>query len=469
MPPTSHSILRAVFAGLNDIEEWRLGDSKRAAAKGYPREYAAELIDDYGILFLDFSLDAVSGMLVCHEVNGPNGAGSDALTGDSSTRAESEARQTARRAKDMGYMRPQGTPTQPLVTIHAHQHWKFFRTGSEFYPRVAQFEDVLNELLPGLHICVRAATDALGAEHISVVVGDVPAVAANLAINARTGRFEYLGRPAIFIGNTNLIPELIRTGKLRRQGNDILDVDFRVFHGWRLAHVINDKALQQNLFRGTGVRPLRHFEAHSLEEALRCTKQMLVSGPVVLKPNYGSGGAGVRAVAPGMTDRAIEATLAAIVDDCRAKYGENTEAVMFPIRGFEFVRSTDFRQPDGGRLWDLRFCALFEPGKVKVFPGSLRFAPEAFDEKRFFLGRDQWVSNVSGRQVTLHRSGLDDEMLAGVGMTAEMLERAMQASATWAIKAWDRAMRGGTGKAAVYEDECEEKDISYYPWDKFFA
>jgi hypothetical protein len=460
-------MIRAIFSSLNDIEEWRLGDSKLAAAKGYPREYAAELIDDYGILFLDFTLDAANGMPVCHEVNGPNGAGSDALTGDSILRAENEARQAARRARELGLLHAEGTPKTQVVTIHAHQHWKFFRTGSEFYPRVEQFGRVLNESLPGLDMCIRSATEPLGHEQVAIIVGDVPAVAANLTVNSRTGRFEYSGRPVIFIGNTNLIPEMIRTGKLRRDGDRIPGADLRIFHGWRLAHAVNDKALQQRLFQGTGVRPLRHFEAHSLGEALLRTKEMLLLGPVVLKPNYGSGGAGVRAIAPGMTDQAIEATLEAVVNDCRMKYGENVEAVMYPIRGFEFVRSTDFVQPDGGHLWDLRIAALFEPGKVRVFPGSLRFAPQAFDETSFHLGRDQWVSNVSGRQITLHRSGLDDEMLAGVGMSGEILERAMKACASWTLKAWDRAMRGGGGKAAVYEDECEENDKSFYPWDRF--
>jgi hypothetical protein len=39
----SHRLLRSVLSGLNDIEEWRLGNAALAAAKGYPREFPAEL------------------------------------------------------------------------------------------------------------------------------------------------------------------------------------------------------------------------------------------------------------------------------------------------------------------------------------------------------------------------------------------------------------------------------------------
>jgi hypothetical protein len=170
-----------------------------------------------------------------------------------------------------------------------------------------------------------------------------------------------------------------------------------------------------------------------------------------------------------MTEQQIKSTLDALVDDCRAKYGENAESTLFPIRGFEFIRSTGFPQPDGGRLWDLRIAVLFEPGKAHVFPGSLRFAPVPFDEKTFHLGRDQWVSNVSGRNVTLHRSGLDDAMLADIGMTDEIRGRAMKACVSWTQKAWDRSTRGGGTKAATYEDHCEESDKFFYPVDKFSA
>ena len=97
MTVATHRLLRALASRVNDIEEWRLGDPALAAAKGYPRQYPAEIIDDWGIVFLDLALDR-SGELTCHEVNGPNAVGSDALTGDSIARARNEATQAVRRA-----------------------------------------------------------------------------------------------------------------------------------------------------------------------------------------------------------------------------------------------------------------------------------------------------------------------------------------------------------------------------------
>jgi hypothetical protein len=457
MSRAPHDITRIVFSSLNDIEEWKLGNPALAAAKGFPRTYPAPLIDDWGIVFADFAIDAASGALVCHEVNGPNGVGSDALTGDSLARAENESRQAMRRAKDFGFL-DGGQLKTPVATIHAHQHWKFFRTGGEFYPRVAQFADAIGRALPETRVAVRGAGEALFEEDIAVVVGDVPSVAAHLSVDPATGLFEYRGRPCIFIGNPNLLTELTRIGR------DVSNADARAFHAWRLVSAINDKALQQKLLRGTGIRPLRHFEARSRDDAFTKTKEALRHGPVVLKPNGGSGGAGVHAVVPAMNDAEIRARIDRVIADCVAKYGENAQTTAFPIRGFEFVRSTAYAMADGGHLWDLRIAVLFEPGHAQAFPVSLRLAPEPFDAHRFHLDRDQWISNVSGRQVTFLKSGMDDVVLAAVGMTGEKLEQAMAASLAWTAKAWDLAIRGST-----YEDECEEAAPGFYAVEKFRA
>ena len=104
MTSQAHRLMRALASRLNDIEEWRLGNPALAAAKGYPREFPAEIIDDWGIVFLDLAL-GIDGELTCHEVNGPNAVGSDALTGDSFARARNEAMQAARRAHDLGRSR----------------------------------------------------------------------------------------------------------------------------------------------------------------------------------------------------------------------------------------------------------------------------------------------------------------------------------------------------------------------------
>ena len=71
--------------------------------------------------------------------------------------------------------------------------------------------------------------------------------------------------------------------------------------------------------------------------------------------------------------------------------------------------------------------------------------------------------------MTLLKSGMDDEVLNTVGMTPEKLDRAMQASVTWTLKAWDAAIRDGGSKGSVYEDDCESSDPSFYPVEKFAA
>lgn len=466
MTSESHRVLRALSSRLNDIEEWRLGDPALAAAKGYPRPYPAEIIDDWGIVFLDLALDR-NGELTCHEVNGPNAVGSDALTGDSGARATNEAAQAARRAHDLGLL-ASGRLKQPVVTVHAHQHWAFFRTGGEFFPRVADFAEALSKMMSGQKVVVREAGDPLGDETVSVLFGEVPRIAAGLQLNSRD-QFEFNGRPVIFAGNPNLLPELVRLGKVHAQYSAELGPGMRIFPAWRLTPIIHDKVLQQRLLRGTGIRPQRHFEATTRAEAVAKTRDALTHHAVVLKPNGTSGGAGVHVVVPGMSDRQIDGRIDALLADCSKKYGTNIEQMIWPLRGFEFIPSTGYPMAGGGHLWDLRIAVQFEPGKAFAYPVSIRFAPKPFDPSTFHDDRDQWISNVSGRQSTHLKSGMDDDVLSAVGLTPPRVEAALKASVTWTLKAWDHSVRNGGFKETVYEDEAEQKNPSFYPWMKFSA
>jgi hypothetical protein len=468
MTSHSHRLMRTLASRHNDIEEWRLGDPALAAAKGYPREFRAEIIDDWGIVFLDLAIDAGSGELTCHEVNGPNAVGSDALTGDSSARARNEAMQAARRAHDLGLLHADGKLRRHVVTVHAHQHWAFFRTGGEFFPRVAQFAEGLEEFLPGNAVAVREAGEPFGAEQITVVFGEVPRVASGLSINQQD-RFEFSGKPVIFAGNPNLLPELVRLGKVHAHYSAELGPAMRVLPAWRLTPIIHDKALQQRLLRGTGIRPQRHFEATSTADAMSKTREALRHHAVVLKPNGTSGGAGVHIVVPGMSDEKIRERIEKLLSDCRIKYGDNVEHMIFPLRGFEFIPSTAYPMAAGGHLWDLRIAVQFEPGKASAYPVSIRFAPKPFDPATFHDDRDQWISNVSGRQSTHLKSGMDDEVLNAVGLTPERMDLALKASVTWTLKAWDHSVRNGGYKDTVYEDEAERENPSFYPRMKFTA
>lgn len=467
MISAKHRLVRIVLSGLNDIEEWRLGDETLARAKGYPREYSADVIDDWGIVFVDLVLDAATGRPHCHEVNGPNAVGSDALTGDSHLRAESEARQALQRCRERGYLGSDGRLRTPVATVHAHQHWRAFRTGGEFFPRVDDFAERLEQRLGAGAVALRSAGEPLGEEPLSVVLGDVPAVAAHLHVDPRARRLLYRGRPVVFVGNPNLVPELVRTGQVRPGRAGAGDLDLRVFHAWRLVHLVHEKGRQQDLLQGTGIERLSYFEADSLEAARVRARALLTQGPVVLKPNGASGGTGVHVVTPGMSDAELDARARAVIGDCVAKYGDNAEAAAFPIRGFPFVRSTGYPMADGAHLWDLRIAVQFEPGRAHVYPVSMRIAPRPFDAASFHLDRDQWISNVSGRRETLLKSGMDDAALGTVGMTPEVLERAFGACVRWTMKAWDAAARDGGPAGAVHEDACETEDPSFYPVEKF--
>jgi len=313
----SHKLLRSVLSSLNDIEEWRLGNAALAAAKGYPRQCPAEPIDDWGLVFLDVVIEAGSGELVCHEVNGPNGVGTDALIGDSRFRAENEARQTAHRARERGYLGTNGRLKRPITALHAHVHSRFFRTGGEFFPRVDHYASCVESVLPGNNVALCGASEPLGGEDIAVVFGDVAAVGAGLSVDPQTGSFVYRGRPVVFIGNPNLLPELVRIGRLERDGRRYLGADLRVLYGGRLTETIHDKGLQQLLLKRTGIRPLEYFEAPTREAALRQTRSMLERSAVVLKPNAASGGTGVRVAVRGMSDLEIETLIGSVIEDCR--------------------------------------------------------------------------------------------------------------------------------------------------------
>lgn len=447
MPHRDHDLLRLVFAGLNDVEEWRLGDPAKAAAKGYPCAMAAPALDDHGVVFVDLTVDAASGDLVCHEVNGPNAAGSDALTGDSSLRARSEAAQTLQVLRERGYLDDRCRLREQVVSLHAHQHWPFFRTGAEFYPRVDRFATALEEALPPGSTCLRAARERPGDEALSVVVGDVPGVAAALTVDARSGGLAWHGRPVVFAGNPNLVPELWRTHKL--PAGDWSRADLRVFHASRVLPIVHHKAWQQRLFSGTGVRPLRHFTATTVAEAVEQTRALLAGGPVVLKPTGTSGGTGVHVVVPGTTNSAITAAIGQVLADCRAKYGENSDAMVMPLTGVEFVRSTPCRRGGGEHVWDLRVAVLFEPGLARTFPVSIRIAPEPFDVDRFHLDRGQWISNASGRAGAWIESGMADDVLAAIGLSDSRMQHCMEACVAWTQRAWTAARGEGHALAAT--------------------
>ena len=466
MTAGDHELLRIALAGAGDIEEWRLGDAAVAAAHGYPRRFDAPVLDDYGTVFVDVAVLADTGEIVCHEVNGPNGVGSDALTGDSALRADLEARQTVRHLHRLGLLDDAGALRGPVTTVHAHQHWSAFRTGGEFFPRVDCYADRLRALVPGASVQLRAAGDPAGDESIAVVMGDVPSVSARLTVRP-SRRCDLRRRPPGGVRRQSQPPARARPHRQGAGGaRPVRGHRPAPFHAWRLLNVVHDKSRQQTLLHGTGIRPLANFTAWSRDEAVAAVRDFLVNGPCVLKPNAASGGVGVEVVMPGASDDEIACVVDTVIERYVAKYGEGSEAIVFPLRGFEFARSTGYPLADGEHLWDLRIAVLFAPGAAHAFPVSMRLTPKPFDPVSFAHDRDQWVSNVSGRQVTLLKSGMDDAALDAVGLTPDRVDTLLGSCVTWTINAWDASARGDEGLGA-YEDDREALDPEFYPRDRW--
>ena len=366
-----HRMLRIALASLNDIEEWRLGDESLARAKGYPREYPADVIDDWGIVFVDLVLDAATGRPVCHEVNGPNAVGSDALTGDSHRRAASEARQALRRARERGYLGADGRLARPSSPCTRTS------TGRRSGPAASSSLEWTTSP-SGCRSVWAAATCACAAPASPSATRRLPSCWATCRRWPRTSAS--MPPTGWSIGAGPSSSSAIRTccpsscGRARWPPSTRA-LDLRVFHAWRLVRLILDKGRQQDLLEGTGVERLPYFEARTADEARARARSFLARGPVVLKPNGASGGAGVHVVVPGMSDAEIAARVDAVLADCVAKYGDNAEATAFPVRGFQFVRSTGYPMPDGDHLWDLRIAVEFSPGRAEVYPVSMRIAP----------------------------------------------------------------------------------------------
>jgi hypothetical protein len=175
---------------------------------------------------------------------------------------------------------------------------------------------------------------------------------------------------------------------------------------------------------------------------------------------------GVEVVVPGATDAEIAQVVDTVVERYVAKYGEDAERTVYPLRGFEFARSTGYPLDGGEHLWDLRIAVLFEPGVAHVFPVSMRLTPKPFDAATFANDRDQWVSNVSGRTVTLLKSGMDDAALDAVGLTPGRIDELLGACVTWTVNAWDASARGDEGLGA-YEDDREARDPTFYPRERW--
>lgn len=379
--------------------------------------------DDYAIALLDVTLEH-TGAIRLIEANGSNAALSSLTTSGDYARAAHMCATLA--AKYRGDVKG--------VALLGHQAG--FLHIPEFFNRAELFQNLVSAKWPSV---LRAPSELLGDEEITVVPGELGAIARHCV--ERDGRLFYRDRLVVFASNPNLLPELARQGRLGyRAGHADLPTEF--FHEGKLTPLIHDKSAQQRMADGTGIVPLRHADCYSRAECIAQTLRLHRGGnALVLKMNGGSGGAGIEFVPPWSTEPEIELRWDELVASAIKKYGPSVEQTLYPVRIFEFARSTGFQVAGRPHLWDLRVQCLIAPGTVDVAPAVVRLCPEPFDEHIF--SRNSLISNLTGREASLRfmRSPWEpSESGAGTtleccGFTPVIYEKLLHASVAWCERA----------------------------------
>ena len=313
------------------------------------------------------------------EANGSNAALSSSAPGWDADRERADHMALSFR------MKPK--PSGPVVAILSHP--ENLVHVPEFYCRAETFGQRLSE---HGQIRLRASEEKLGGEDVTVVCGEISKIAPLIEVRNRV--MFYRNRPVVFATNPNLLPELVRLGKIGREGSGY-KVDDACFHEGPCTPIVHDKGLQQTLAEGTEITPLVCREVYNREGWLEAigwfrNEQMAC----VAKMNSGSGGAGIDIVTPDMSEEECVATLDSISDSSRKKYGSKADTTAFPVRIFEFAQARPYVIDGKPHLWDLRLQCLVSPGQVDIRPCVVRLCPEPFD------GSFSWnscVSNLTGR------------------------------------------------------------------------
>lgn len=379
----------------------------------------------FGIFLLD-TLVARDGRICLIEANGSNAALSSAISG-----------RDDRRARHMYLtLRSRRWTDAPSVALIAYAP-SLLHIG-ELYLRAGVFAQYLSE-----EFVVRLTNDRdhLGDEEISIVCGRIPDLADHITSDGRG--IYYRGRPVVFGTNPNLLPELVRRGIIRRDGDSYNPPpDFQ--HEGAAAAIVHNKSWQQDLAQGTGFTPLRHAEAVSEHDAWEIIESFIADGmPVIGKINAGSGGVGIECFAPVNSVAERQRRLDNMLSTARERYGMNADDTIFPLRFFEFATSTPYTLRDGPRLWDFRFQCLVSPGRVEVTPCVIRLCPEAFDESTY--DRGGVVANLTGRPPSLRylrapsslrKSDPSVSVLDAMGIGQQRYYQMVESCARWSEAAY---------------------------------
>lgn len=303
---------------------------------------------------------------------------------------------------------------------------------AEFFARAQAFTTLLSQRH---ETRLRLSDERLGAEQISVVCGTIPSIADGIKRQGRHILFQ--GRRVAFACNPNLLPELVRRSVI--SANDgIYDIDPDFLHEGKLVAFIHDKAAQQVVSRGTGITPLRHSVAWSFDECLSVIRDFHDRGEVAVgKMNAGSGATGIDFFPPTPSVASARAKLKRLFQSAEASYGRSVNKTVFPVRFFEFARSTDYLLNGERHLWDIRMQCLIYPNFVEVTPCLIRICPKPFDGSNYCW--DSVVSNLTGRKPSLQfvRSAFDKASWEILRIDASVLRRMATACARWCESAWN--------------------------------
>jgi hypothetical protein len=251
-------------------------------------------------------------------------------------------------------------------------------------------------------------------------------------------------RPVVFACNPNLLPELARRDIISPAG-DWYDLDTKFYHENICTPLIHDKGKQQDVGRGTGITPLAHEIANNEDECVQVIKRFHARRQVAVgKMNAGSGGTGIEFFPPNVSDDETGIRLQNLFDTAKEKYGDDYLKTIFPIRFFQFARSTNYELYGQNHLWDLRFQCLIYPGYTEVTPCVIRLCPKPFDDINYDW--DSVVSNLSGRppetlgrfmrSPAARRRSQDRTVLEAIGLSKEKLNYIANCCASWSESAW---------------------------------
>lgn len=395
--------------------------------RGFPVRVKTKT-NGYSIVILDITLTAERAIRLI-EANGSNGG----LTSVPFGHDEARARHMQLAFESTGKLRGSVSILMPFKPGFMHL--------AEFFARAHAFSTLLSKRY---ETRLRLSDERLGAEQISVVCGTIPRIADGIKRQGRHILFQ--GKRVAFACNPNLLPELVRRSVISAN-NGFYNVDLDFFHEGRLIVLIHDKAAQQVVSRGTGITPLRHSAAWSLDECLSIIRDFNDRGEVAVgKMNAGSGAAGIRFFPPTLSVASARAELNRLFQTAEASYGHSVSRTVFPVRFFEFARSTDYLLSGAPHLWDIRMQCLIYPNLVEVTPCLIRICPNPFDGSNY--GWDSVVSNLTGRKPSLQfvRSAFDKASWRILGIDASVLRRMAAACARWCESAWNWSSKTNSEK-----------------------